>query len=368
VSGVKRPPFRAEHIGSLLRPSALLDARRACEAGEISAGDLREAEDRAIEQAIAFQEDVGLESITDGEFRRHIYFGHFAKAVEGFAEMEAELTFTDEAGRPLTYRTDVVTGKLRRVRGIATDDFQFVRARTERTPKVTLPSPAGQHYFRFREGVSDEAYPELDEFFSDVARVFREELAELAELGATYVQLDDVSFPLICDPERRHELEARGYHVEELLERYVEVTNAALEGRPSGLTVGMHLCRGNNQGKWLGEGSYEFVAERLFGGLEIDVFFLEYDSERAGGFEPLRFMPPGKHVVLGLVTSKTPALEDRDELLRRIDEAAQYIPQDRLSISPQCGFASVEFGNPLTFDDQRRKLELVVDVARIAWP
>src|SRR5262245_8318401 len=268
------PPFRAEHIGSLLRPEELLRSRRAHEAGEISADDLRQVEDRAIEAAIAFQEDVGLQSITDGEFRRHIYLGHFAKAVEGFTEMDAELAFTDESGRPMTYRTDVVTGKLRRVRGIATGDFEFVRARTGRTPKVTLPSPSGQHHFRFREGVSDGVYPMLEEFFTDLARVYREELAELASLGATYVQLDDVSFPLLCDPERRRELEARGYEVDELLDRYVELTNAAVEGRPPALTVGMHLCRGNNQGKWLGEGSYEYVAERLFTGLDLDVLFL----------------------------------------------------------------------------------------------
>jgi 5-methyltetrahydropteroyltriglutamate--homocysteine methyltransferase len=362
------PPFRAEHIGSLLRPDELLRARRAQEAGEVTADELKAAEDRAIEGAIALQEEVGLESITDGEFRRHIYFGHFAKAVEGFTEMEAELAFTDESGKPMTYRTDVVTGRLRRAHGIATDEFEFVRARTSRTPKVTLPSPAGMHHFRFREDVSSGAYPELDEFLADLARVYREELADLAARGATYVQLDDVSFPLLCDPARRAEVEARGYDVDDLLRRYVETTNAALADRPAGLVVGMHLCRGNNQGKWLGEGSYEYVAEQLFNDLAIDAFFLEYDTERAGGFEPLRFMPAEKYVVLGLVSSKTPQLEERDELLRRIEEATAYVPAERLSLSPQCGFASVEFGNPITADDQRRKLELVVQVAATAWP
>lgn len=361
------PPFRADHIGSLLRPPELLRARRAYETGEISADALREAEDQAIAEAIALQEHVGLESITDGEFRRHIYFGHFAKAVDGFTEMDAELTFTDESGRPLTYRTDVVTGKLRRVRGIATADFEFVRARTAHTPKVTLPSPAGQHFFRFREGVSDKAYPDLDEFLSDVALVFREELAELGALGASYVQLDSVDFPLLCDPERRDEIAARGYDVERLIDRYIATTNAALADRPAGMTVGMHFCRGNNQGKWLGEGGYEYVAERVFTGLELDAYFLEFDSPRAGGFEPLRFMPADKHVVLGLVSSKTPVLEDKDKLRRRVDDAARYVSLDRLSISPQCGFASVELGNPVTFDDQRKKLELVVEVARMVW-
>jgi len=368
VTAPPQPPFRAEHVGSLLRPPELLQARRAHDAGELPASGLKQAEDRAIEDAIALQEEVGLESVTDGEFRRHIYFGNFAAAVEGFTEMEAVLSFKDESGQPMTYRTDVVTGKLRRVRPIAGEDFEFVRARTGGTPKVTLPSPSGQHFFRFREGVSDAAYPDLDEFFADVASAFREELADLAARGATYVQLDCVDIPLLCDPARREEVTARGYDVDELLGRYLGVTTAALDGRPAGLTVGMHLCRGNNQGKWLGEGSYEFVAERLFGGLDVDAFFLEFDSPRAGGFEPLRFVPPGKHVVLGLVSSKTPALEDRDDLLRRIAEAARYVPVERLSVSPQCGFASVESGNPLTADDQRRKLELVVEVAAAVWP
>jgi 5-methyltetrahydropteroyltriglutamate--homocysteine methyltransferase len=223
------------------------------------------------------------------------------------------------------------------------------------------------HYFRWREGVSEQAYPDLEEFFSDLAAIYREELAELSQLGATYVQLDDVELALLCDPERRRETEARGYDPDELIGRYVDVTNAALDARPDGMVIAMHLCRGNNQGKWLGDGSYDYIAERVFGGLEIDAFFLEYDSERAGGFEPLRFMPDDKHVVLGLVTSKTPDLESSDALRRRIDEASSYVPLERLELSPQCGFASVEQGNPVTQDDQRRKLELVVEVAGEVW-
>jgi 5-methyltetrahydropteroyltriglutamate--homocysteine methyltransferase len=223
------------------------------------------------------------------------------------------------------------------------------------------------HYFRWKEGVSDRVYPELDEFFSDLARAYREELADLAARGATYVQLDDVAFPLLCDPKRREEAEGRGYDPDTLVERYIDLTNDALAGRPEGVVVGMHLCRGNNQGKWLGEGGYDYVAERIFNRLDLDVYFLEYDTPRAGSFEPLRFMPADKHVVLGLVSSKVPALEPKDELLRRIEEAARYVTHDKLSLSPQCGFASVEAGNPITPDDQRRKLELVVDVARTAW-
>jgi len=356
------PPFRAEHIGSLLRPPKLLGARH-----ELSGDALRAAEDEAILDAIRLQEGVGLESITDGEFRRHIYFGHFAKAVDGFTEMEAELAFTDQSGRPMKYRTDVITGRLRRARGIATDEFSFVRAHTRRTPKVTLPDPASQHHFRYRPGVSDVAYPDLDELFADVAAIYREELAELASLGATYVQLDSVALPLLCDPEHRAAVSAGGHDPDQLLSRYVALTNDALAGRPAGLVVGMHFCRGNNQGKWLGEGGYDPIAEVAFGGLDLDVLYLEYDTERAGGFEPLRFVARGKHAVLGLVSTKTPELEPRDELLRRIDEAARFVPLERLSLSPQCGFASVEQGNPITPDDQRRKLELVVSVAEAVW-
>src|SRR5205809_1049063 len=292
-------PFRAEHIGSLLRPAALLAARREFDGGSLSAQALRDAEDRFIRDAVALQERVGLEVITDGEYRRVIYFGHFPAAVSGFTEIDAEITFQDARGGAMTYRTPVVTGKLARRHGIATDEFEFVRGLTTRTPKVTLPSPCSQHAFRWREGVSERAYPDVEEFFADVA--------------------------------------------------------------------GIHLCRGNNQGKWIGEGGYDAVAERIFTGLAVDAFFLEYDSPRAGSFAPLRFMPRDRHVVLGLVTSKTPALESADALAKRIDEASRLIDVARLSLSPQCGFASTAPGNPLTPADQEAKLRLVVETARRVW-
>jgi 5-methyltetrahydropteroyltriglutamate--homocysteine methyltransferase len=360
-------PFRAEHIGSLLRPPELLAARRAHGAGELEDAGLKAVEDRAIEDAIALQEDVGLKSITDGEFRRTIYFGHFASAVAGFEDMESELSFTDETGTSMKYVTNVVTGKLRRTRSIAGEDFEFVRAQTELTPKVTLPSPSAQHFFRWRNGVSDRAYPNLEEFFADLAAVYREELADLRGRGARYVQLDDVAFALLCDPQRREEVVGRGHDPDALVRTYVDITNDALRDRPDGLTIGMHLCRGNNRGKWLGEGGYDYVAEQIFGRLDLDAFFLEYDSPRAGSFEPLRFVRPSATIVLGLVSSKTGQLEPKDELMRRIDEASAYVPLERLALSPQCGFASVEAGNPISQDDQRRKLELVVDVAQAVW-
>ena len=360
-------PFRAEHIGSLLRPPELLAKRKAFDAGKLSADHLKAVEDRSIKDAVALQEAVGLHTITDGEYRRTIYFGHFPRAVEGFTDMEAELDFKDESGQKMKYITPVVTGKLRRTRGIAVDEYLYVKSLTHRTPKVTLPSPCSQHYFRWREGVSEKAYPDIEEFFGDVTRVYREELAELSSLGATYVQLDDVSLPLLCDDRLRAGFKARGYDPDEMVDKYVELINESIKYKPATMTIGMHMCRGNNQGKWLGAGGYDYIAEKIFNGLTIDAFFMEYDSPRAGSFAPLRFMPEDKQVVLGLISTKTPELEAEDELRRRIDEASQYVSLERLSLSPQCGFASTAPGNPLTVDDQKRKLELVVSVAHKVW-
>jgi 5-methyltetrahydropteroyltriglutamate--homocysteine methyltransferase len=356
------PPFRAEHIGSLLRPPELRAAR-----GALSEDALRELENRFIDEAILGQERVGLESITDGEFRRSIYFGHFARAVDGFTEMEAASVFKDADGRELRYTTPVVTGKLARRRGIATEELAYVRKRTKGTPKVTLPSPESQHFFRFREGVSDSAYPDLEEFFRDVARIYREELDDLAQRGATYVQLDCVAIPLLCDPKHREAFRARGYDPDEFVSRYVGLFNSAVRARPPGLTLGVHFCRGNNQGKWLGEGGYDAVAEEVFRRLDADALFLEYDTARAGGFSPLQYVAENKHVVLGLVSTKTPVLESEDELMRRVEEASRFVPIERLGLSPQCGFASTEAGNPLTPDEQWRKLDLVVRAAGRIW-
>jgi 5-methyltetrahydropteroyltriglutamate--homocysteine methyltransferase len=361
------PPFRAEHVGSLLRPPQLLATRCAFDEGKIAAEELRAEEDRWIRDAVALQERVGLQSITDGEYRRGIYFGHFPLAVTGFTEKEAELSFRDQQGRKLKYLTPVVTGKLRRVRGIATDEFAFVKGLTRRTVKVTLPSPCSQHYFRWREGVSERAYPDPDEFFADVARVYQQEVRALTALGATYVQFDDVSLPLLCDTQLREGFKTRGYDPDVMLGKYIDVVNESLRGKPETMTVGMHLCRGNNQGKWLGEGGYEFVAEQMFTRLNIDAFFLEYDSARAGGFAPLQYVPHDKVVVLGLVSTKTPALESADAIKHRIDEASRFVPPERLALSPQCGFASTAPGNPLTAEDQEKKLRLVVEVASEVW-
>ena len=335
--------------------------------GRLSREALRTEEDAHIRDAVRLQEEVGLDVITDGEYRRGIYFGHFAEAVSGFTEMDAEMSFRGTGAETLRYRAAVVTGRLVRHRGIATDEFRHVHRLTRRTPKVTLPSPSSQHFLRWRPGVSERAYPDLDEFFADVAAIYRAELADLAALGATYVQLDDVPLGLLCDPHHRERFRANGHDPAGMLDRYVQLVNEVLAGSPAGLTVGIHVCRGNNQGKWLGEGAYDYVAPRAFAALGVDAFFLEYDSPRAGGFEPLRHVAPGRWVVLGLVSTKTPGLEDPDDLRHRIDAAARFVPLERLALSPQCGFASTAPGNPLTTDQQRRKLELVVDVARRIW-
>jgi 5-methyltetrahydropteroyltriglutamate--homocysteine methyltransferase len=361
------PLFRAEHVGSLLRPPVLLAAREAAERGELSAEALRATEDQHIRDAVRLQEEIGLQVVTDGEYRRGIYFGHFGAAVSGFTEMDAEMSFRGAEGQPLRYRAAVVTGRLVRHRGIATEELRFVRSLTRRTPKVTLPSPSSQHFLRWRPGVSNRAYPDLEEFFADVAAIYRAELRELAALGATYVQLDDVPLGLLCDPQHRSAFAAKGYDPSRMLDRYIALVNESLAACPRGLTVGVHVCRGNNQGKWLGEGAYDYVAARAFARLDVDCFFLEYDSPRAGRFEPLRHVAPGRSVVLGLVSTKTPVLESPDDLRRRIDAAARLVPLERLALSPQCGFASTAPGNPLSPDEQRRKLELVVDVARRVW-
>lgn len=362
--------FRANHIGSLLRPGELKEAYRAYEAGETSEESRRVVEDRHIRRVVARQRELGLRSITDGEYRRLIYFGHFCDACSGFTLMESEAGLYGN-DKSVKYLSPVITGKVRRLKPIAAHELAFVRGLELPgiTQKVTLPSPADMHAFRFREGISDRAdlYPDLEELFEDIAVIYRQELVDLARNGARHVQLDDTTFTLFCDPAWRARFEARGYDAREFVGRYADWINRCIADRPPGLTVGLHQCRGNNQGAWLFSGSYEAIAERLFSSLKVDTFFLEYDSARAGGFEPLRFVPRGKTVVLGLVCSKTPVLEDADVLRRRIDDAARYFPLERMGVSPQCGFASTLPGNPLTEDDQWAKLSLVVDVARRTW-
>jgi 5-methyltetrahydropteroyltriglutamate--homocysteine methyltransferase len=360
------PPFHADHVGSLLRPAELREARAAARRGAITPQALREVEDRCIRAAVAMQEAIGLNGITDGEFRRDWWHIDFLEGFDGVEAMADPNTpafqGADEAVPVLT-----VTGKVRRSRPVMVEPFAFLKSVATRTPKLTIPSPAMLHLRGGRPAISRVAYPRLDEFWTDCARAYREEIGDLAAAGCTYLQLDDVSFAYLCDEKVRAGFQARGEDPDQAPRTYVDTINAALRDRPPGLAVTIHTCRGNFKSTWMASGGYDPVAEAVFGGLEVDGFFLEYDTERAGGFEPLRFVPKGRKVVLGLVTSKTPALESKDALKRRIDEAAMYVPLENLCLSPQCGFSSTHHGNTLTEDDQWRKLELIGDVAREVW-
>ena len=362
-----KPPFRADQVGSLLRPPELQKARMAAKRGEIGREALREIEDRCIRDVVAKQEAIGLSGITDGEFRRdwwHIDFLKGFDGVEAVADRGVRLRFhgADEAVPVLT-----VTGKVRRSRPVMVEPFKFLKSVSTRTAKLTIPSPAMLHMRGGRPAISREAYPELDEFWADAARAYREEIGDLAAAGCTYLQLDDMSFAYLCDESIRAGYSKRGDDPERAPRTYASAINAALRDRPPGLTVTVHTCRGNFKSTWMASGGYEPVAEVAFGELDVDGYFLEYDTDRAGGFEPLRFVPRGKKIVLGLVTSKSPEMESRDTLKRRIEEAAKYVPLEDLCLSPQCGFSSTHHGNALTEADQWRKLELIVDVAREVW-
>ncbi len=361
------PPFRAEHIGSLLRPRELKDAFGARARDEIDEARFREILEHCIVEAIHLQEDAGLETITDGEFRRVAWSTGLIDALEGLESRESLFEFHDLAGVSQRWNTCYATAPLRRLRPITLDEFDFVRQHTRRTPKITMPSPSFLHFFRL-EGCADrKAYPTLDKFWSDLIRIYQEELIDLARVGATYVQFDEVPDAMLCDENVRSKIREHGEDPDRLLGVYIDVVNQILAKRPPGMTIGMHLCRGNLRGRWMAAGGYEAIADRLFNELNVDGFFLEYDSPRAGDFGPLRLMPKNKFVRLGLISSKTAALEDRDALKRRIDEAAKFAPLENLGISPQCGFASTAGGNPLTIEDETAKLRLVVEIAHEVW-
>jgi 5-methyltetrahydropteroyltriglutamate--homocysteine methyltransferase len=361
------PPFRAEHVGSLLRPPALRRAFRARAEGALPEDEFRATLEGTIRDAVRMQEEVGLRSITDGEFRRTAWSTGLLAALDGLEERESRFAFTDERGDVVRWNTCRAARRLSLARPIAGEEFRFVRACTQRTPKVTLPAPSFLHFFGGRDFAAPEAYRDLDAFYDDVVRLCREEVARLAAAGATWIQLDEVPLAMLCDDAVRARVRADGEDPDALVARYVSATNRALAERPPHVAAAVHLCRGNLRGHWMAQGSYEAIAERLFRDLEVDAFLLEYDSERAGDFAPLRFVPADRRVVLGLVSTKTTALEDVDFLRRRLDDAARYVPLERLGISPQCGFASTAGGNPLGEDDQRRKLARVVEVAERVW-
>ncbi len=366
------PPYRADHVGSLLRPPALLEARAAQEEGRLSAAELRAAEDAAILDAVAMQEEVGLRAITDGELRRASWHMDFVYQIGGVERTQDAMKsrFRNEGGViEFTPSRPRVHDRLSLEHTIFGEDFTFLANAVgdAGTAKLTIPSPSMVHYRGGRAAIDESVYPDIDEFWDELADVYALELRRLADIGCTYLQLDDTSFAYLNDPEQRAEFDARGERGDEQHLTYIRTINRALADRPAGMTVTTHMCRGNFRSSWVAQGGYDFVAEAVLGTLAVDAFFMEYDDERSGGFEPLRFVPRDKLVVLGLVTSKRPELESKDELKRRIEEATRYIDIDQLCLSPQCGFSSTKEGNSLTFDEQRAKLALVVETAAEVW-
>jgi 5-methyltetrahydropteroyltriglutamate--homocysteine methyltransferase len=369
MSARTRPPFRADHVGSFLRPQALLDARERRKKNEISAADLREVEDVAIRDIVRFQEDLGLSGITDGEFRRTYFHIDFLEQLSGVETRGGiSVAFHSAAGN-VDFAPPVmhVTAPVRHVKPIQGADFKFLQSATRRTPKVTIPSPTMLHFRGGREAISREAYPDMELFFADVAAAYRAEIRALADAGCRYLQLDDTNLAYLCDEKMREGARKRGDDPDELPRRYARLINAAIAGRPSDMVVCVHLCRGNFKSAWVAEGGYEPVAEVLFNELEVDGYFLEYDDARSGDFAPLRFVPKSKTVVLGLVTTKLDTLESPDALKLKIAEASQRIALDQLCLSPQCGFSSTVHGNAIHREAQAAKLRLVVDTAREVW-
>lgn len=362
------PPFRADHVGSLLRPAAVLEGRRRRAAGEIDDAELRRIEDDAIAAMIPKLEATGMRSITDGEFRREWFHLDFLKELDGVTVegMIAASSGSEETVHQAPPKI-TVTGKLGHRHAIQVDDYRFVAEHTSLTPKVAIPSPTMVHFRGGRSGIDIESYPDLDVFFDDLARCYRSEIDALYAAGCRYIQLDDTNLAYLCDPVMRQGAVDRGDDPDELPRAYAALINAVVGGRPSDLTVAIHLCRGNFRSTHFASGGYEVVAEVLFNEIDVDAYFLEYDDERSGGFEPLRFFPEDKMLVLGLVTSKFPELEDRDELTARVHEAAAHVDLAQMCLSPQCGFSSTVHGNEITEDDQWAKLTLVAEVADTIW-
>jgi len=363
-------PARYDHVGSFLRPAYLIEAREKKAKGEIDAQQLREVEDKAITEIVKFQEGIGLKSITDGEFRRTYFHIDFLEQLGG-VKTDIPVTIrkadgTEELAPPVIRVID----KVRHAKNIQLADFQYLKSQVSagNTPKVTIPSPTMLHFRGGRAGISREAYPELDPvFYDDVAKAYGDELRSLADAGCTYVQMDDTNLAYLCDVNLREAARQRGDDPNELPHRYAQFINKIVAHKPEGMLLGIHLCRGNFKSTHAAAGNYEPVAEALLKEMDVDAYFMEYDDARSGDFKPLRYLPKGKTVVLGLVTTKFGELEDKDELKRRIEEAAKYVPLEQLALSPQCGFSSTVHGNNIAVEDQRRKLQLVVETAQEVW-
>jgi 5-methyltetrahydropteroyltriglutamate--homocysteine methyltransferase len=366
------PPFRADHVGSLLRPAHLLEARQNHAAGELTLEQLRAAEDEAVRDVVQMQHDVGLQSATDGEFRRSSWHMDFIYQLGGIEKAPGEIRvkFHNADGDiEFTPAAIHVAEKVHLAQPIFAQDFGFLKdtAVDGITPKLTIPSPSMVHYRGGAAAINPDVYANVDAFWGDLTAAYAAQVRAVHELGCRYLQFDDTSLAYLNDPRQRAEMADKGEDAEHLHETYIRHINEALADKPDGLTVTTHMCRGNFRSSWVAEGGYDFVAEALFGELAVDGFFLEYDDARSGGFEPLRFVPKGKMVVLGLVTTKRGALEDKDTLKRRIDEAAQYVPIEQLCLSPQCGFSSTVEGNSVTYDEEVAKLSLIVETAAEVW-
>ncbi|MGH6943889.1 MAG: 5-methyltetrahydropteroyltriglutamate--homocysteine S-methyltransferase [Geminicoccaceae bacterium] len=366
-----RPPFRADHVGSLLRPQHLIEARERQARGELAAEALRELEDEAIRRIVRRQEEIGLRGITDGEFRRTYFHVDFLEQLDGVNVTESGFTatFRRDNGTEVGFKppTMHITAPIRHRHGIQGQDFEFLASVASQTPKVCIPSPSMLHFRGGRQAISESVYPELDAFYDDLAAAFRAEIDDLAARGCRYLQMDDTNLAYLCDDKIRESTRARGDDPDELPRLYCRLINQAIAARPADMAISVHLCRGNYQSAWVAQGGYEPVAEILFNDLAIDGFFLEYDDWRSGDFAPLRFVPKGKIVVLGIMSSKRPELEEKDALKRRIEEAGRYVDQGQLALSHQCGFASTVHGNLISEEDQWKKLGRTVEVAREVW-
>lgn len=366
-----KPPFRADHVGSFLRPQRLAEARDKHAAGELSAEGLREIEDACIREVVAKQEEVGLQGITDGEFRRTFFHVDFLERLEGVNVSYGEFTsaFRKDDGSEVGFRppTMHIDAAIRHPAPIQGPDYDFLASVVTKTPKVSIPAPSMLHFRGGRQAISEEVYPDLEAFYDDLTAAYRAEIADLAARGCRYLQMDDTNLAYLCDPAIRERTAARGDDPDALTHLYCRLVNDSIRERPDDMAISVHLCRGNFKSAWVAQGGYEPVAEILFNEMAIDGFFLEYDDERSGDFAPLRFMPKGKRVVLGLMSSKRPEVESKEELKQRIEEAAQYVPLDQCALSHQCGFSSTAHGNDLGEDDQWKKLARCVEVAGDVW-
>ncbi len=366
---MQKPPFRADQVGSQLRPDSVRTNRLLWKQGKLSGDSLREIENKAIAETVRQQESIGLKGITDGEFRRDYFHLDFLKELDGVSatggiEANPNAKVAEDGFKPPVL---CVTGKLKHDHPIQVEDYLYLKSVVSETPKVSIPSPTMVHFRGGRKSIDIESYPDMDMFFADLAEAYRKEIKQLYEAGLRYLQLDDTNLAYLCDPRMRAAAAERGEDPNQLPTTYAELINSVIDNRPDDLTVGIHLCRGNYRSTWFAEGGYEPVAEILFDQVNVDAYFLEYDDERSGDFAPLRFVPEHKKVVLGIVSSKTPELESIDDLCKRVDEAATFMPLENLCVSPQCGFSSTHHGNIMTMDQQWKKLELVVDTAVQVW-